>query len=597
MGSCVPILEGDFRALLQGNQNDNLDVCLESGVSVAVKVENLHSFARLCSQSDESLLLQLLVEFPYILVALYSNNQLMLLSLLKGLGSEVMLVEEVELFLNELLNRRHQFHLGNDQLCMKLPKIEVDTMCLLLEVIQFQVTMMMALLLPWSLLLLEVVLPSQKRCSSILCLDFELVAESNLGVVKEQIIHKNKSFWNWKKMSSTPWMNLMSLISQWPIWQESSIIRVKKPSFFKGKGQFFNKDNNWKRNEKYTSDSKNGYKTGSIDRSKISWEDSDNDADEEVGNYALMALEQGKCISENKLKYASEIKAVLRENLEKNEVKLKSFKNTSELIGQYQEKNKPCANTDIGLDYDALNSKNKNIVNFSEEELIIKQEIADEDNEKKDAEATQSFKTKRSSWIVKGKLKKVIWIIDIGCSRYMIGDKALLSQFEEKAGPLVTFGDNSNGFTMGYGQIISENVVIDDVALVASLEVNLLSVSQFADKERKIKRSSHKSKTVNSISAPLQLIHMDLFGPVNVLSISRNKYALVMVDDFSRYTWVEFMHSKDETPYIIIQHIKKIENQAEDHNCVKRLKSDNGTEFRNATLSEFCKNKYIVQEF
>ena len=243
------------------------------------------------------------------------------------------------------------------------------------------------------------------------------------------------------------------------------------------------------------------------------------------------------------------------------------------------------------------------------------------------------------------------------------------------AGPLVTFGDNSKGFTMGYGKIVSGNVVIEDVALVAGLEVNLLSVSQFADKgfqvvfnkedcafiskktgevslrgarkgslfvadfnstnedgvccfytkaseeqsklwhkklshlnlkaintlvkkelvrdmpslefaqmevceacqKGKMKRSSHKSKTVNSISAPLQLIHMDLFGPVNVLSISRNKYVLVMVDDFSRYTWVEFMYSKDETPNIIKEHIKKIEKQAEDQNCVKRLRSDNGT--------------------
>ncbi|KAL8145504.1 hypothetical protein AgCh_003602 [Apium graveolens] len=108
---------------------------------------------------------------------LSAYGKLMLLSLLKGVGSEVMLVEEVELLLNELLNRRHQFHLGNDQLCMKISKIEVDTMCLFLEVIQFQVTMMMALLLPWSLLLLEVVPPSQKRSSSILCLDFELIGK------------------------------------------------------------------------------------------------------------------------------------------------------------------------------------------------------------------------------------------------------------------------------------------------------------------------------------------------------------------------------------------------------------------------------------
>ncbi|KAL8107604.1 hypothetical protein AgCh_024133 [Apium graveolens] len=172
---------------------------------------------------------------------------------------------------------------------------------------------------------------------------------------------------------------------------------------------------------------------------------------------------------------------------------------------------------------------------------------------------------------------------------------------------------------MGYGKLISGNITIDDVALVDGLEVNLLSVSQFIDKvlkelvrdmptlkfaqdevceacqKGKMKRSSHKSKIINSISAPLQLIHMCLFGPVNVLSISRKKYALVMVDDYSRYTWVEFIHSKDETPHIIIEHIKKVEKEAGDQNYVKRLRSDNGTEFRNASLNKFCKYKGLVQ--
>ena len=64
----------------------------------------------------------------------------------------------------------------------------------------------------------------------------------------------------------------------------------------------------------------------------------------------------------------------------------------------------------------------------------------------------------------------------------MTGDMALLSQFGEKAGLLVTFGDNNKGFTMGYGKITSGNVVIDDVALVDGLKVNLLSFSQFAGK-------------------------------------------------------------------------------------------------------------------
>lgn len=58
----------------------------------------------------------------------------MILSMLKGVGSGVMLVKDVELLLNELLKRRHQYHLGNDKSCMKLSKIEVEILCLLLEV-------------------------------------------------------------------------------------------------------------------------------------------------------------------------------------------------------------------------------------------------------------------------------------------------------------------------------------------------------------------------------------------------------------------------------------------------------------------------------
>ncbi|KAL8135071.1 hypothetical protein AgCh_009913 [Apium graveolens] len=113
-----------------------------------------------------------------------------------------------------------------------------------------------------------------------------------------------------------------------------------------------------------------------------------------------------------------------KEKLEKSEVKLKSFKNASELVGQYHEKNKPCANIDIGLDYDAFNIKKKNTgdrgkatmnknvpamlrnvgstvfktceVNFSEEELIIKQEIADEDNDKKNVSSIQSSKAEEN---------------------------------------------------------------------------------------------------------------------------------------------------------------------------------------------------------
>ena len=100
---------------------------------------------------------------------------------------------------------------------------------------------------------------------------------------------------------------------------------------------------------------------------------------------------------------------------------------------------------------------------------------------------------------------------------------------------------------------------------------------------------------MSSITEPLQLIHMDLFGPVNVMSMSRKRYALVMVDDFSKYTWVLFLHSKDEAPQLIIDHIKKIEVEAK--LPVRSIRTDNGTEFKNAVLNDFCTSKGISRKF
>nr|GEU96362.1 hypothetical protein [Tanacetum cinerariifolium] len=64
----------------------------------------------------------------------------------------------------------------------------------------------------------------------------------------------------------------------------------------------------------------------------------------------------------------------------------------------------------------------------------------------------------------------------------------------------------------------------------------------------KAKRSSFKSKAVLSTKERLNLLHMDLCGPMRVASINRKKYILEIVDDYSRYTWILFLHSKDETP-------------------------------------------------
>ena len=64
----------------------------------------------------------------------------------------------------------------------------------------------------------------------------------------------------------------------------------------------------------------------------------------------------------------------------------------------------------------------------------------------------------------------------------MTGDRALLLNVVEKAGPVVTFGDNNKGLTQGYGSLQAGNVIIENVSVVQGLQHNLLSISQFCDK-------------------------------------------------------------------------------------------------------------------
>ncbi|GJU72318.1 putative ribonuclease H-like domain-containing protein [Tanacetum coccineum] len=73
-------------------------------------------------------------------------------------------------------------------------------------------------------------------------------------------------------------------------------------------------------------------------------------------------------------------------------------------------------------------------------------------------------------------------------------------------------------------------------------------------------RASCKSKTENSISLPLHLLHMDLFGPTFVKSLMKKMYCLVVTDDYSRFTWVFFLATKDETSGILKSFITGIEN-------------------------------------
>ncbi|GJZ90010.1 putative ribonuclease H-like domain-containing protein [Tanacetum coccineum] len=108
-------------------------------------------------------------------------------------------------------------------------------------------------------------------------------------------------------------------------------------------------------------------------------------------------------------------------------------------------------------------------------------------------------------------------------------------------------------------------------------------------------KASCKAKLVSSISQPLQLLHMDLFGPTSVRSINHKTYCLVITDDFSRFSWVFFLRTKDETSGILKDFIRQIENQL--NQKVKTIRCDNGTEFKNRDIIEFCGSKGIKREY
>nr|GFB45808.1 ribonuclease H-like domain-containing protein [Tanacetum cinerariifolium] len=74
----------------------------------------------------------------------------------------------------------------------------------------------------------------------------------------------------------------------------------------------------------------------------------------------------------------------------------------------------------------------------------------------------------------------------------------------------------------------------------------------------KSKRASHPPKPVPNSRQRLHLLHMDLCGPMRIASINGKRYILMIVDGYSRYTWVHFLRSKDETPEVIIKFLKRI---------------------------------------
>ncbi|GKB86084.1 retrovirus-related pol polyprotein from transposon TNT 1-94 [Tanacetum coccineum] len=135
-------------------------------------------------------------------------------------------------------------------------------------------------------------------------------------------------------------------------------------------------------------------------------------------------------------------------------------------------------------------------------------------------------------------------------------------------------------------QLAKQNLVISLPSLVYSKDKPCSSCEKV-----KHHRASFKTKQTSSIKKCLHLLHMDLFGPITPRSINHEKYTFVIVDEYSRYTWVYFLKKKSHAPETIMSFIKRVENQNDIR--VKQLRTNSGTEFKNSILVDFCDEKGI----
>ena len=107
----------------------------------------------------------------------------------------------------------------------------------------------------------------------------------------------------------------------------------------------------------------------------------------------------------------------------------------------------------------------------------------------------------------------------------------------------------------------------------------------------KLTRNILKAKNLVSTSKPLEFLHIDLFGPTRTISLGGKKYGLVIVDDYSRFSWILFLAHKDETFSAFTKLFKRVSN--EQNSTIISIRSDHGSEFDNNLFENFY-NEYRI---
>ncbi|GAA0151607.1 hypothetical protein LIER_10294 [Lithospermum erythrorhizon] len=241
-----------------------------------------------------------------------------------------------------------------------------------------------------------------------------------------------------------------------------------------------------------------------------------------------------------------------------------------------------------------------------------------------------------------------------GRRKYYQSKMQWLTKIEKLKGYCVTFGGGAKGKITGKGCLSMDGLPeLENVLLVDGLTVNLISISQLCDEGMKVaftkeactKRGgcinmaqkfghtnyrniqqliskevvkglpkleikekicgecqvgkqtkvSHQLLQQVFTTRVLELLHMDLMGPMQVENIRGKKDIYVLVDDFSRYTWVKFIREKYDAFDAFQQLVAQI--QREKGMAIIRIRSDHGKEFGNSKFNEFCSLEGIKHEF
>ncbi|GJY16851.1 retrovirus-related pol polyprotein from transposon TNT 1-94 [Tanacetum coccineum] len=210
---------------------------------------------------------------------------------------------------------------------------------------------------------------------------------------------------------------------------------------------------------------------------------------------------------------------------------------------------------------------------------------------------------------------------DVAFTDYAPSSSSLVNdRLSRSSSGIVRFGNDQVAKIIGYGNYQQGNVIISMVYYVEGLRHNLFSVGQFYDADLEVAFRKNTCFIRNlegvdllSVSRDTNLYIISLDNmlktslihllskasktkscPMSVESINGKKYILVIVDDYSRFTWVKILRSKDEAPNTIIKCIKNI--QVRLNATVRNVITDNGTKFVNQTLRDFYENVDISHQ-